>query len=183
MLKALVIGVAVIAAIVAIVLAYAATQPDRFEVARSTRIKAPANKIFPLINDLHAFNTWNPFEKKDPNIKGTYSGPSSGKGASYAFESSKAGTGVIEIVETEPASRITMKLNMIKPIRADNRVVFTLEPEGEATRVTWAMDGGVPLVGKVIHLIFNMDKMVGRDFEAGLAELRTLTERSAAAAS
>ena len=85
MLKALVIGVAVIAAIVAIVLAYAATRPDRFEVARSTRIKAPANKIFPLINDLHAFNTWNPFEKKDPNIKGTYSGPSGGKGASFGW--------------------------------------------------------------------------------------------------
>ena len=178
MLKILTIGAVVVAAIIAVVLAYAAMQPDRFQVQRSTRIKAAANKIFPLIDDLHAFNTWNPFDKKDPNIKGAYSGPSSGKGASYAFESTKAGTGSIEIVDTVPASRVTMKLTMIKPIKADNRVVFTLEPEGDTTRVTWAMDGGVPFVGKVIHLIFNMDKMVGRDFEAGLAELKALTEIS-----
>jgi Polyketide cyclase / dehydrase and lipid transport len=178
MLKTLAIGAAVVAAIIVVVLAYAAMQSDRFQVQRSTSIKASANKIFPLINDLHAFNTWNPFDKKDPNIKGTYSGPSSGKGASYAFESSKTGTGSIEIVDAAPASKVTMKLVMIKPIAADNRVVFSLEPQGDATRVTWAMDGGVPFVGKVIHLIFSMDKMVGRDFEAGLADLKALAERS-----
>ena len=178
MLKILIIGAAIVAATIVVVLAYAATQPDRFQVQRSATIKGSANKIFPLINDLHAFNTWNPFDKKDPNIKGTYSGPVSGKGARYAFESRKAGSGSIEIVDIVPASRVTMKLLMVKPIRADNRVVFTLEPEGDATRVTWAMDGGVPFVGKVIHLIFSMDKMVGRDFEAGLADLKALTERS-----
>jgi hypothetical protein len=181
MLKTLAIGAAVVVAVIALVLAYAATQPDRFQVQRSTHIKASANTIFPLINDLHAFNTWNPFDKKDPNTKGTYSGPSSGKGARYAFESRKAGSGSIEIVDIAPASSVTMKLLMIKPIKADNRVVFSLEPEGDATRVTWAMEGGVPFIGKVIHLIFNMDKMVGRDFEAGLADLKALTERSPSA--
>jgi hypothetical protein len=181
MFKILTIGAAVIAVIIAVVLAYAATRPDRFQVRRSTSITASADKIFPLINDLRAFNTWNPFDKKDPNIKGTYSGPSSGKGASYGFESTKAGTGSIEIVDIAPASRVTMRLIMIKPIAADNRVEFTLEPQGGTTRVTWEMDGEAPFVGKVIHLIFNMDKMVGKDFEAGLADLKALAERSSSA--
>jgi hypothetical protein len=182
MLKFLVIGAAVVAAVIVVVLAYAATRPDRFAVHRSTSINASASRIFPLIEDLRAFNTWNPFDKKDPNMKGTYSGTPSGKGARYAFKSSKAGTGSIEIVDTMPDSRVTMKLTMIKPIKADNRVIFTLEPQGNTTHVTWSMDGDVPFVGKVIHLIFNMDKMVGGDFDAGLAQLKTLAESSPSAA-
>jgi hypothetical protein len=178
MLKFITIGAAVVAVIIAAVLAYAATQPDRFKVQRATTIKASADKIFPLINDMHTFNTWNPFDKKDPNIKGSYSGPASGKGASYAFESSKSGTGNIEIVDTAPPSRVTMRLTMIKPLQADNRVDFTLEPQGDTTRVTWAMDGEVPFVGKVLHLIINMDKMVGQEFDAGLADLKALTEKA-----
>jgi Polyketide cyclase / dehydrase and lipid transport len=182
MLKIITIGAAVVAVFIAVVLAYAATQPDRFQVQRSTDIKASADKIFPLINDLRTFNTWNPFDKKDPSIKGSYGGPASGKGASYAFESAKAGTGSIEIVDTAPPSKVTMKLIMSKPIAADNRVQFTLEPQGSTTRVTWAMDGQVPFVGKVIHLILNIDKMAGGEFEAGLADLKALTEKSSSPA-
>jgi len=178
MFKIVTVGTIVAAAIVAGLLAIAALQPDRFQVQRSTSIKASADAIFPLINDLRTFNTWNPFDKKDPDTKGSYSGPPSGKGASYAFESSKAGTGSLEIIDAAPPSKIAMRLTMIKPIAVDNRVEFTLEPQGENTRVTWAMDGQVPLVGKVLHLIFNMDKMVGGDFEAGLADLKALTEKS-----
>jgi hypothetical protein len=178
MLKTMMIGAAVVAVIIASVLTYAATRPDRFQVQRSTSIKASADKIFPLINDLRSFNTWNPFEKKDPDIRGSYSGPQSGKGASYAFESTKAGTGSIAIVDTAPVSRVSMRLTMIKPLRADNRVQFFLEPERDGTRVTWAMDGEVPFVGKVIHLILSMDKMIGADFEAGLASLKAAAERS-----
>jgi hypothetical protein len=176
--KFLTIGAAVIVIFIVIMLAYAAIQPDRFEVRRSTDIKASADVIFPLINDLHAFNSWNPFDKRDPNIKGAYAGPESGKGARYDFESGKSGTGRIEIVDTTPFSRVIMRLTMIKPIAADNRVAFTLEPQGAVTRVTWAMDGSVPFVGKIIHLVLNMDKMVGRDFETGLADLRALAEKS-----
>jgi carbon monoxide dehydrogenase subunit G len=178
MLKIITIGAAVVASIIAVVLAYAAARPDRFQVQRSTRIQASPEKIFPLINDLHTFNTWNPYEKKDPNIKGTYSGSPSGKGAGYDFESAKAGTGRIEITETAPPAKVTMRLTMIKPLHADNRVEFTLEPQGDATRVTWTIDGQVPFLGKVIHLIFDMDKMVGQDFEAGLADLKATAERS-----
>jgi Polyketide cyclase / dehydrase and lipid transport len=184
MFKIFTIGAAGIAAIIAVVLAYAATQPDRFQVQRSTSIKASADKIFPLISNLQAFNTWNPYDKKDPNIKGTYSGPVSGKGASYGFESPKVGTGRIEILDTESPAKVIMRLTMIKPLEADNRVTFTLEPQGEVTqvtskvttKVTWVMEGAVPFVGKIIHLIFNIDKMVGNDFETGLAELKSLAE-------
>jgi len=177
----LIAGAAVIVALVVIIFLYALTQPDRFEVRRSASIKASSDTIFPLINNLHAFNTWNPFDKRDPNIKGSYAGPDSGNGASYAFESSKSGTGRVEIVEAVPSSKVIMRLTMIKPIAADNRVAFTLQPEGDTTRVTWAMDGEVPFAGKIIHLVFNMDKMMGRDFEAGLADLRLLAEKSSPA--
>jgi hypothetical protein len=181
MFKILTIGAAVIAVIIAVVLAYAATRPDRFQVQRSLSIKASGDRIFPLINDLHSFNGWNPFVKKDPDSKGTYSGPPSGKGAGYAFEGGKSGAGRIEIVDTAPPSTVTMRLTMIKPLAADNRVAFILEPQGDTTRVTWAMDGQVPFVGKLIHLFFDVDAMVGREFETGLADLKTLAERSASA--
>ena len=179
MIKVIAISTVIIVVIVAAVLAYAATLPDRFQVQRSLSIRASADTIFPLINDLQVFNTWNPFDKHDPNIKGTYSGPTSGVGAGYGFESKTAGTGSLEIVDTVPPSRVTMRLVMTKPIAADNRVTFTLEPAGNATRVTWAMEGGVPFVGKLIHLVINMDKMVGKNYEAGLADLKDLAERSA----
>jgi Polyketide cyclase / dehydrase and lipid transport len=171
------IVIGVIAAIVVAVLAYATTRPDRFEVQRSASIRASADRIFPLINDLRTFNTWNPFDKKDPNVKGTYSGPESGRGATYAFESSQAGTGRIEIADAAPPSRVTMRLVMTKPLAADNRVQFILQPQGDTTRVTWAMDGDVPFVGKLIHLFIDMDRMVGQEFTAGLAELKAKAER------
>jgi hypothetical protein len=178
MVKILTTGAVLIAVMIGAVLAYASTLPDRFQVQRSLSIRAAPDKIFPLINDLHAFNTWNPFDKKDPDIKGSYSGPASGTGAIYAFESGIAGTGSLEILGAAAPSKVTMRLLMTKPIAADNRVTFTIEPTNDATRVTWTMEGGVPLVGKLIHLVINMDKMVGNDFEAGLAELKTLVERS-----
>jgi Polyketide cyclase / dehydrase and lipid transport len=177
MLKIVTIGAGVLGVIVAAVLAYAATRPDRFEVQRSTSIRASAERIFPLINDLRTFNTWNPFDKKDPNMKGTYSGPESGKGAAYAFESSQAGTGRIEIADAAPPSRVTMRLTMMKPLAADNRVQFILQPQGDTTRVTWAMDGDVPFIGKLIHLFVDMDRMVGQEFAAGLAALKAKAEQ------
>jgi hypothetical protein len=159
-------------------LAFAATRPDIFHVRRSTSIKAQPEKIFPLINDLHAFNTWNPFEKKDPNVKGTYSGPSSGKGARYGWDGNKdIGKGTIQIVESAPSSKVTMQLNFIKPFEAHNLVEFTLEPGGDSTHVTWAMQGPLPFMAKIIHLFINMDRMVGKDFEAGLAYLKTIAEK------
>ena len=177
MLKAIAIVGLVLVASAGITLAYAATKPDVFRVARSTTIKASPLTIFPLINEMRSFNIWNPYEKKDPNIIGTYSGPESGKGASYAFKSSKSGTGSLEIVDTSPPRKVAMKLTMVKPFVAENLVEFTLEPQGDTTLATWAMNGRTPLLGKVMHLFLDMDKMVGNDFEAGLANLKALAER------
>jgi len=177
MIKKLAIAAAaLIGIVIAAVLILAAMKPDTFRVARSASIKAPPEKIFPLIDDLHKFNTWNPYEKKDPNIKGTYRGPSSGKGAAYAWESMEVGTGSMEITGTAAPSKVAMKLDFVKPFEAHNVVEFTLAPNGDATEVTWAMNGPVPFMAKVVHVIFDMDSMVGKDFEAGLANLKALAE-------
>jgi uncharacterized protein YndB with AHSA1/START domain len=175
MLKIIVV---VIVLLIAGVLLHAASKPDTFRVERSASIQAPPERIFPLIDDLRAFNTWNPFEKKDPNLKGRYSGPPSGKGAGYAFEGNKdVGTGSIEILESSSPSRVTMRLSMVEPFRVQNVVDFTLAPNGGATKVTWAMQGPAPFLAKIIHVFIDMDRMVGKDFEAGLASLKAAVER------
>lgn len=163
--------------IVAGVLSYAATRPTQFSIARSVSIAAAPDVIFPLINDLHQFNRWNPFLKNDPAAKLTYSGPSSGKGAAHDWDgNSQVGKGRVEITESSPTSKILMKLDMVAPMEAHNRVEFTLEPKGGETQVTRAMSGEHSFAGKLIALIFSMDKMVGGSFEQGLAELKALAE-------
>ena len=168
----------VIVILVAGVLLHAANKPDSFRVERSASIQAPPERIFSLINDLRAFNTWNPFEKKDPNLKGRYSGPSNGRGAGYAFDGNKdVGKGSIEILESSSPSRVTMRLSMVEPFEVQNTVEFRLVPNGGATKVTWAMQGPAPYLAKIIHVFIDMDRMVGKDFEAGLASLKALAEK------
>ena len=164
-------------AVIALLLIYTTTRPDTFKVARSTQIKASPEKIFPLINDLRAYNTWNPYAKKDPAIKLTYSGPDSGTGGKVLFDGNKdAGKGSIEVLAATPPSQVDMRLTMAEPFPINNLVRYTLAPKEEGTEVTWAMEGPVPFIAKIAHLIFNMDKMIGTDFEAGLASLKTLAE-------
>lgn len=171
------IAVAVVVVIVAI-LAYASTRPDTFRVERAASINAPPEKIFPLINDFHAWSAWSPFEKKDPAMKRTFGGAPSGKGAVYAWEGNKEiGKGSMEITESSPPSRLTIKLDFVKPFEAHNVVDFTLAPQGNATNVAWSIHGPSPFISKVIGLFCNMDKMIGKDFESGLANLRVVAER------
>ena len=178
MLKTLAITAVTVAALVAGVLIYAATRPDSFQLARSITIKAPPEKIFPLINDLHAFNRWNPFLKMDPTTKLAYSGPDSGRGAAHEWDGNgQVGKGRIEITESSPASKIVMKLDMITPIEGHNLVLFTLGPKGDATQVTWSMSGQSAYIAKVIGVVISMDKMVGGEFEKGLADLKAMAER------
>lgn len=168
----------ILAVSVAGVLVYAATRPGSFQVARSLSIKAPPEKIFPLINDLRAFNRWNPFLKNDPATKLAYSGPDSGKGAAHEWDgNSQVGKGRFEITDSSPSSKILMKLDMIKPMEAHNRVEFTLEPQGEATRVSWSMGGEQPYLAKLMTVFIDCDKMVGGEFEKGLADLKSLAEK------
>ena len=179
MFKTIALAIVVLLAVtVVVVLILAASKPDVFRVARSTSIKAPPDKIYALINDFHRWTAWSPYEKKDPDMKRTFSGATSGKGAAYEWEGDKnVGKGRMKIADTSPPFRITIKLDMLKPIEAHNTVVYTLEPRGDSTNVTWAMEGQTPFLGKVIHVFIDMDKMVGRDFEEGLASLKTLTEK------
>jgi uncharacterized protein YndB with AHSA1/START domain len=175
MLKTIII---IVVALLAAVLIYAATKPDTFSVQRSTSIGAPPEKIFALIDDLHSMNTWSPYMKKDPAMKISYSGPDSGTGAAIEWEGNReVGKGNLEITESSPPSRIEMKLTIIKPFEAHNIVEFTLTPEGEHTNVTWAMNGKQPYIAKVIHIFFNLDNMVGKDFQEGLANLKTVAEK------
>ena len=175
MLKTIAIVVVVV---IAGVLAFAATKPDIFQVQRATSIKAPPEKIFALISDLKRWDAWSPWEKKDPAMKRTFGATTSGKGATYAWEGNKdVGKGSMEIAESSPPSKITIKLDFAEPFEAHNVVEFTLEPKGDATNVTWAMQGDTPYFAKIIHVFINMDSMVGKDFETGLANLKTIAEK------
>ncbi len=178
MLKALLVVLAVLAVAVVAILAYATTKPDTFRVQRSATIKAPADKIFPFINDFHAWDAWSPYEKRDPDMKRTFGGAPSGKGATYAWDGNKnVGAGSMEILDAPAPSRVTIKLDFSRPFEGHNTAEFTLEPQGDMTKVTWAMNGPVPFIGKVMHVFIDMDNMIGKDFETGLASLKAIAEK------
>ena len=167
----------VVAMAIGAVLVLAATKSDTFRVQRTASIKAPAEKIFPLIDNLRDNAKWLPYYRKDPAMQGAYSGPESGAGAQFDFEGNKdVGSGRVTITDSARPGKVTMRLQMFKPFAADNVVQFTLAPTGETTDVTWAMQGKVPYVAKIVHLFFDMDSMVGGDFEAGLANLKAIAE-------
>jgi len=160
-------------------LIYAATFPDAFLVQRTQRISASPDKIFPLINNIHSMNTWNPFSEADPDIKITYTGPDSGKGARYEWTgNSKVGQGSIEITDVAAPSRVALRLDTLKPMEGHHTVVFTLAPNGSDTDVTWMLTGERPFIGKVMDAVFNMDRMVGSQFEKGLGKLRAIAEKA-----
>ncbi|MDP3228706.1 MAG: SRPBCC family protein [Acidovorax sp.] len=170
----------VLLAALGLFLAFAATRPDTFRVERSRVISAQPDRVYGVIHDLRQFNTWNPYERKDPAAQGQYSATTAGPGARYAWQGDKVGTGSMEIVEATAPVRVAMKLDFVAPFEAHNQVEFTLQPEGAgATRVTWAMHGPVPYLAKIVHLVFNMDRMVGQDFEDGLANLQAQAQKPA----
>lgn len=172
-----IIAIAALVIIIAI-LVFASTKPDTFRVERSTTIKASPEKIYPLINDLHSWTTWSPYEKKDPDMKRTHSGAASGQGAVYEWDGDKnVGKGRMEITESSPASRVVIKLDFLAPFEAHNTAEFTLQPQGDATQVTWSMYGPANYMSKLMSVFFNMDKMVGDDFAIGLANLKAAAEQ------
>lgn len=173
------VAVAILLAVgFAFILARAAMLPNDFRVSRSTSIKAPREKIFALINDIKAFNQWNPFAKMDPSTKTVYRGSVSGPGAAFDWEGSgKAGKGSLEIVEVNAPATVTMKLDILKPMEGHNNVVFVLQTKGDVTDVSWTMTGPYPYLNRIFGTIFNMDKMIGGTFENGLADLKRIAER------
>jgi uncharacterized protein YndB with AHSA1/START domain len=171
------IGIAVVV-VIAAVLALAATRPDTFRVERSTTIKAPPEKVYALIDDFHQWQQWSPWERLDPAMKRQHGGAPKGKGALYGWEGNKeVGKGQMEITEATPPSRVVIKLDFLAPFEAHNTAEFVLAPQGDATTVTWAMSGPNLFIGKVMSLFASMDRLVGKDFERGLANLKAVAEK------
>ena len=175
MLKTIAIIVVVLIAGVVIL---AAMKPDSFSVQRATTIKAPPDKVFALINDFKAWGAWSPWEKKDPAMKRTFSATTSGKGAHYAWDGNKdVGQGSMTVTESAPPSKVVLNLDFIKPFEGHNIVEFTLTPQGDATSVNWLMHGPANFMSKIMQVFISMDRMVGKDFETGLANLKAAAEK------
>jgi len=172
--------VAVILVVVVVaILAYAAMQPNSFRIERSTSIKAAPDKVYALIEDFHRWNLWSPWEKLDPALSRSFSGNDHGVGAVYAWEGNrKVGKGRMEIKEASPPRRLVIQLDFFQPFEAHNTAEFILTPRGDSTDVTWAMHGASPFMVKLMGLAFSMDKMVGKDFEKGLAAMKAQAEGS-----
>jgi uncharacterized protein YndB with AHSA1/START domain len=168
----------VLVLLIAALLIYAATKPDSFRIERSTTINAPPQKIFAIINDFHQWEAWSHWEKIDPALKRKYSGAANGKGAVYEWDGNKdIGQGRMEITESSPPSKVSLKLDFVKPFEAHNMVDFTLAAQGDSTTVTQAMYGPSPYISKLMTTFFSMEKMVGSKYEEGLANLKALAEK------
>ena len=166
----------VIAALVAGLLAIAASRPTRFRYERSIVVAAPPERVAPLVADFHRWKEWSPWEHLDPTLKRSYGGAPSGQGATYAWEgNSKTGTGRMEITEASTAT-IVIKLDFLKPFEAHNLARFTFVPEGGGTHVSWSMEGPSPFIARLMGIFMNMERMIGRSFEEGLAKLKALAE-------
>jgi len=153
---------------------------DKYTVERSATIAAPPARIYEELVDFHRWTAWSPWEELDPQLQRTYSGPESGVGSVYAWSGNrKAGKGHMQIREATEPSKVGIDLEFEKPFKASNDTVFTIEPEGSGSRVTWTLTGKKTAMTKLMGIFTSMDKMVGPDFEKGLARLKTVTEGSA----
>jgi hypothetical protein len=175
--KILIALVVIVVGLVAVI----ALQPARYRVSRSTTIAAPAPVVFAQVNDFHRWTAWSPWEKIDPAMKRTYEGPPAGVGASYTWVGSgEVGEGRMTIVESRPSDLIQVKLEFVKPFAGTSVAEFTFKPEGKSegdrTLVTWSMTGDKNFIAKAIHLVMSMDRMIGDQFEKGLAAMKTVAE-------
>ena len=158
-------------------LIFASTRPDTFRVERTATINAPAETVFPLINDFRNWEAWSPWEQLDPDMERTFGGSPTGEGAVYAWDgNSDVGSGRMEIVESVPPSKVTIQLDFTEPFESSNVTEFVLAPSGNATTVTWAMHGRNQFIGKLMGIFMNMDSMIGSDFEKGLSAMATAAE-------
>jgi len=160
------------------VVALASRKPDTFQVQRKGSMQADPAKVHALIEDFHAWGGWSPWEKLDPAMKRTFSGPPKGKGAVYAWEGNgDVGAGRMEITDSVPGEKVSMNLDFLKPFEAHNTTEFTLEAKADATHVTWTMNGRADLMTKIMQVVMDMDAMIGKDFEAGLSNMKAAAEK------
>ena len=171
------IAVGIIVGLIAVFLIYVAIKPGDFRIARSAVFAAPSEKVFPLINDFHNWPNWSPWAKLDPEMQTTFEGPASGVGSVYTWSGNKkVGSGKMTILESDPTRRILIQLEFMAPWVAKNLAEFTLTPQDNQTRLDWAMTGTHNYMGKLFGTICNLDKMVGKDFEKGLVNMKVLAE-------
>ena len=153
-------------------------KPNTLRYSRSALINAPAERIFPLINDFHEWQKWSPWERLDTGMTRTHSGAQNGRGARYAWVGNKkVGEGSMEIMDSKAPDQVDIKIDFLKPWEAHNRIVFLLQPQGSGTMVDWTMTGPSNFMAKLFSVFMNMDKLVGKDFERGLANLKAEVER------
>jgi uncharacterized protein YndB with AHSA1/START domain len=174
MIKKILIG---LAAVIAIILIAAAFQPDEMSVSRSATIAAPPEAVFKVVNDFRQWDSWSPWSKLDPNMTKTLEGPPEGEGAKYHWSgNTEVGEGTTTLVESKPNEKVAMRIDMERPMAGSSDVQFTLVPEGAGTKVTWALQGKTPFMGKVVGLFMDCEKMCGDQFEDGLANLKKVVE-------
>jgi uncharacterized protein YndB with AHSA1/START domain len=178
MFEILAVIAVVLAVAIAIILILAMTKPKTLRVQRAATVKSPPERIFAAISDFHQWGSWSPWENKDPAMTRTFGGAASGSGAIYAWDGNKnVGSGRMEILEASMPSKVVIQLDFLKPFEAHNTAEFTMLPQGDGTNVTWVMHGPAALMSRVMQVFINMDRMIGKDFEIGLANLKKLTEK------
>jgi len=174
MLKKILLALAVIVIVVVVVVD---VQPSGFRVERTATISAPAPAVFGQVNDFHNWEAWSPWAKLDPTMRQAFEGAPAGTGAIYTWTGNKqVGEGRMTVTESRPNELIRIRLEFLKPFAATNTAEFAFKPEGNQTVVTWSMVGKNNFMAKAVHLVVNMDRMVGGDFEKGLARMKSVAE-------
>ena len=177
MLRKVLLG---LAALIIILVGIIYTRASTFRVERATRIEAPPDVVYALVSDFHAWDRWSPWAHLDPSMKVTYGGPQAGTGATMSWTGNdKVGEGNMRITESKPTQTLAMRLEFIKPMASVNRTDFTFKPDGTGTKVDWVMTGPLDFMGKGMDLFVGMDRMIGPDFEKGLASMRREAEADA----
>jgi hypothetical protein len=169
-----------LAAVLAVLIVVIATRPGKFRVVRSATMSAPASAVFAQVNDFHKWETWSPWAKLDPGCKNSFEGPSAGKGAIFRWDGDKnVGAGSMTILESRPSELIRIQLDFIRPFAGTSDVEFTFKPQGERTAVTWSIAGKNNFIGKAIGLVFDCEKMIGGNYDQGLASIKSIVEGTA----
>lgn len=178
MVRKVLIVLAVLCVVLVVAGVVVSMQPGTFTVQRSSTVLATPPTVFPQVNDLQAWDAWSPWKELDPNPKKTLSTPSAGKGATFTWSGNeKVGEGSLTILESRPNEVVEIEQVFVRPLAGRARMVFTFAPEGDGTRVTWTMDGTNNFIGKAMYLVMDMDTMLGKDFERGLANLKRVVEQ------
>ena len=166
-----------LAGVVVVFVAIVAMQPSEYRVARTARISASARAVFGQVNDFHKWQAWSPWARLDPAMKQTYEGAPAGVGAVYTWAgNNEVGEGRMTLTESRPSELVRINLEFLKPFAGTSTAEFTFKPEGNQTAVTWSMTGKVNFMAKVVHLFMDMDRMIGGNFEMGLAQLKSVVE-------